>query len=140
MKARLPVLLLVEDNPADANLVEEALALAHFDCGLHIVRDGVQAIEFLDRLDADPSQARPDLVLLDLNLPRIGGDEVLKRVRLSPRCGSVKVLILSSSNAPLDRERTMKLGATDYFRKPSTLDQFMELGPKVRALMEEPAQ
>lgn len=122
--------LLVEDNPADANLVEEAFAEAHLDCGLSIVHDGAKAIEFIEGLDADPSRLCPDLVLLDLNLPKVGGEEVLKHLRLSPRCKAAKVLIISSSDAPADRERSMRLGATGYFRKPSSLDQFMELGPK----------
>jgi CheY-like chemotaxis protein len=69
----------------------------------------------------------------------IGGEEVLKRVRMSPKCGNVKVLIISSSDAPADRERMMKLGATGYFRKPSGLAQFMLLGTKIRAMIDEAA-
>lgn len=137
MKNKKPNVLLVEDNPADINLVEEALEEARLDCRLHIMRDGLRAIEFLDRLDAEPDQPRPDVVLLDLNLPKVGGEEVLKRVRLSPRCEGVKVLIISSSNVPADRERLMNLGANDYFRKPSDLAQFMLLGAKVRTMIED---
>ena len=133
-----PHLLLVEDNPADADLVEEALAEAHLEYGISVVRDGAQAIQFIDRVDADPSHCSPDLVLLDLNLPKVSGEEVLSRVRLSPRCGTAKVLIISSSDAPADRERTMQLGASGYFRKPSRLDQFLELGPKIRSMLEGP--
>jgi chemotaxis family two-component system response regulator Rcp1 len=129
-------ILLVEDNPADANLVEEALAEAQLDCRLSIVREGAQAIAFIDDLDADTARPRPDIVLLDLNLPKVSGAAVLKRVRLSPTCGAVKVLIVSSSDVPADREQAMALGASDYFRKPSDLDQFMELGPKIRAMLE----
>jgi CheY-like chemotaxis protein len=81
------------------------------------------------------SQACPDLVLLDLNLPKVGGDVVLERVRSSRACKSVKVLIVSSSDAPSDRERAMQLGASEYFRKPSSLEQYMEFGPKVRMLL-----
>jgi two-component system, chemotaxis family, response regulator Rcp1 len=139
MKSEKPNVLLVEDNPADVNLVEEALEEAQLDCRLHIIRDGVQAIEFLDRVDAEPDHPPPDIVLLDLNLPKIGGEEVLKRVRMSPKCEGVKVMIISSSDAPGDKERMMKLGATDYFRKPSGLAQFMLLGNKVRALIEDAA-
>ena len=129
-------ILLVEDNPADANLVEEALAEAQLEYRLSIVREGAQAIAFIDRLDADTTRPCPDIFLLDLNLPKVSGEEVLKRVRLSPACGAAKVLIVSSSDAPADRERAMALGASDYFRKPSDLDQFMELGPKVRAMLQ----
>lgn len=137
MKTEKPTVLLVEDNPADVNLVEEAIEEAQLDCSLHIMRDGVRAIEFLERLDAEPDYPPPDLVLLDLNLPKISGEEVLKRVRMSPKCEGVKILIISSSDALGDRERMMKLGATDYFRKPSDLVQFMLLGAKVRAMIED---
>jgi CheY-like chemotaxis protein len=126
----------VEDNPADINLVEEALEEVRLDCRLHIMRDGVRAIEFLERLDAEPDRPLIDVVLLDLNLPKISGEEVLKRVRMSPKCEGVKVLIISSSDIPADRERMMKLGASDYFRKPSDLAQFMLFGAKVRAIIE----
>jgi CheY-like chemotaxis protein len=130
-----PFVLLVEDNPADSDLVEEAFAEAHIDCTLSILRDGAQAIEFFERLDSGSSQACPDLVLLDLNLPKVGGDAVLERVRSSRACKSVKVLIVSSSDAPNDRERAMQLGASEYFRKPSSLEQYMEFGPKVKTLL-----
>jgi CheY-like chemotaxis protein len=139
MKNEKPNVLLVEDNPADINLVEEALEEAQLDCCLHIMRDGMRAVEFLEQLDAEPDRPAPQVVLLDLNLPMIGGEEVLRRVRMSPKCEGVKVLIISSSDAPADRERVMKLGATDYFRKPSSLSQFMLLGTKVRAMIEDAA-
>ena len=128
-------ILLVEDNRADANLVEEALDEVHLDYGLSIMRDGAQAIAFIDKMDADPSVQRPDLVLLDLNLPKVSGEEVLKRVRRSPICQGTKVLIISSSDAPSDRQRAQELGATGYFRKPSSLEQFMELGPKIVSML-----
>ncbi len=139
MNPKRPDVLLIEDNAADVNLVEEALAEAQVDCGLHIVPDGFLAIEFMDQLDADPSRTAPDIVLLDLNLPKVGGETVLKRVRLSPKCGSSKILILSSSDAPRDREHALKLGANEYFRKPSELEAFMMLGPKIRAMLETKA-
>jgi CheY-like chemotaxis protein len=128
-------LLLIEDNPADSNLVEEALTEAQLDYNLDLFDDGSSALEFIAALDADPSGAGPELILLDLNLPKVSGEEVLKRIRSSPKCRSAKVIIISSSDAPADRERAMNLGATDYFRKPSSLDQFMELGERVRSLL-----
>ena len=143
MNSEKPSVLLVEDNPADINLVEEALDEAHFDCLLHIMRDGLRAIcvpgSALGTCRA-PDHPPPDIVLLDLNLPKIGGEEVLKRVRMSPKCVGVKVLIISSSDIPADRERLMRLGASDYFRKPANLAQFMLLGIKVRSLIENAAQ
>ena len=130
------MVLLVEDNPADANLVEEAFTEEQIDSTLQVVWDGAKAIEFLETLDADQSVQPPDLVMLDLNLPKVSGEDVLKRIRLSPRCAGTKVLIISSSDLAADRDRVMGLGATAYFRKPSTLDEFMQLGPTVRRLLQ----
>jgi len=135
MKIERPHLLLVEDNPADAHLVSEALSEVHLDCELSLARDGAQAIEFIERLDSDPSLAPPDLVLLDLNLPKVNGEEVLKHVKASAACRTSKVLIMSSSDAPADKQRAIDLGATDYFRKPSSLDQFMELGFRIQEIL-----
>ena len=131
-------ILLVEDNLADALLVEEAFREAQFDCVLAVVRDGEQALQAIELLGKDPNTPCPDLILLDLNLPRVGGNEVLARLRSIPRCAGVKVLIVSSSDAPADREKAMSLGASDYFRKPSSLDGFMKLGARVRALFDAP--
>ena len=132
--ARRASVLLVEDNPADASLVEEALSEAHVNCGLQVLGDGKKAFEYITLIEQNETPC-PDLVMLDLNLPRISGEEVLKRLRRSAKCGLVKVLIITSSNTPADRERMMDLGATDYFRKPSSLEQFLELGPKVRQML-----
>jgi chemotaxis family two-component system response regulator Rcp1 len=139
MKTDRPRILLVEDNPADANLVEEALAEARVECVLSILRDGAQAIQFIDRLDAGAADPEPDIVLLDLNLPKVEGAEVLKRLRSSPKCAAAKVLIVSSSDAPADRDRAMELGANGYFRKPESWEQFMELGPQILTLLEMPS-
>jgi|SRR6185369_11892711 DNA-binding response OmpR family regulator len=131
-------LLLIEDNPADVELVEEALAEAALDYGLSVVRDGRQAIDFIEYLEAEAGYGCPDLVLLDLNLPKVSGEEVLNRMRASRKCRAAKVLVISSSDTPSDKERMMKLGANEYFHKPSSLKQFMELGPRVRALLAVP--
>src|ERR1700724_902414 len=115
--------LLVEDNPADVELVEEALAEAALDCGLSVVRDGRQAIDFIEHIEAEPARRFPDLVLLDLNLPKVSGEEVLNRMRLSQKCRAAKVLLVSSADTPSDRDRLLKLGANEYFHKPSNLKQ-----------------
>jgi CheY-like chemotaxis protein len=137
MNMETPHILLIEDNPADADLVEEAFSEAHFACELSIMRDGAEAIDFIENLDAGSPQPCPDLVLLDLNLPKVGGRAVLERVRSSPKLRKTIVLIISSSDAPSDRKQVMDLGADEYFRKPSSLTQFMELGPKVQMMLRE---
>jgi CheY-like chemotaxis protein len=129
------LVLLVEDNAADANLVEEALAEAQLDYALYVLSDGSKAIDFIDRMDADAGHPCPYVVLLDLNLPRVSGEDVLRRLQRSPCRHGIKVLVISSSGAPADRERALALGANGYFRKPSNLDQFLELGPIVCELL-----
>jgi len=136
MTSKKVQLLLIEDNPADSHLVEEALTEARLDYSLQLFGDGAAAREYINQLDNDPSGAGPDLILLDLNLPKVNGEEVLRRIRLSRKCKNAKVMIMSSSDAPTDREGAMKLGASEYFRKPSSLDQFMELGQRIRSMLE----
>ena len=134
---KIPHILLVEDNPADADLMEEAFTEANFECNLSVVHDGAQAIEFINRLDQGLAQPGPDLVVLDLNLPKVSGHMVLEKVRSSRTCKEAMVLVVSSSDAPTDRKQVMDLGADGYFRKPSSLEQFMEIGPKIQTMLRE---
>ena len=132
-------LLLVEDNPADVNLVREALAEHHVDCDLLVISDGETAIRFVDRLDEEETRC-VDLVVLDLNLPRRTGREVLERVRASSACGNVPVMILSSSGAARDVKETIQLGARRYVRKPVALEDFMKIGGVIKELLSEATQ
>lgn len=129
--ARIAQIVLAEDNPGDVRLIREALNLQSFEYDLHVQRDGEQMLDFLDRLERGEVPC-PDLVLLDLNLPRTEGTEILARLHQSPHFASVPVIIVSSSDSPRDRETHLLLGAADYFLKPSDYDAFMELGSMVR--------
>ncbi len=129
-------ILIVEDNNADVFLIREAIQLAGVDADLHVVRDGRAATNFLDAADAAEAAPSPDLVLLDLNLPKKNGDEVLRHLRNSPRCRRAQVLVVTSSDAPRERETLSALGANGYFRKPSEYAQFLALGTMVRALLQ----
>ncbi len=117
-------LLLVEDNPADAELVAEILRES--DGGaqveLHTVTDGVQALEFIRRQGAFTEVPRPDLVLLDLNLPRLGGREVLEAIKGDAETAMIPVIVLSSSQAPNDVLEVYGLHASAYLRKPMDLE------------------
>jgi CheY-like chemotaxis protein len=86
-------------------------------------------------MDQDASLERPHLFLLDLNLPKKTGGQILERVRQSPRCGQIPVVILTSSDSQRDKAQAANLNATGYFRKPSRLDDFMKLGPYIRDLL-----
>jgi chemotaxis family two-component system response regulator Rcp1 len=123
----------VEDNAADVDLVREALEEHSVEGELVIVTDGEEAIAFIESVEAGRN-SRPDLVLLDLNLPRKNGYEVLKVLQSSMQCGRAPVVILSSSDATQDREKATQLGAM-YLRKPSRLADFLKLGATFKELL-----
>ena len=119
--------LLVEDNPADAGLVRKALEEHGVKGQIIVLADGEMATQFIQCLDAQ-QVACPDLVILDLNIPKKPGREVLEYLRRSMRCRHVPIVILSSSDAQQDRADAARLGADRYIRKPSHLEEFLSLG------------
>ena len=125
-------IILAEDNPADVGLVREALREHKVHCDLYVIGDGEQVLSFIDRLDLDSELPCPDLLLLDLYLPRRDGNEVLKHLRASERCAKTPVVILTSSDSPRDYENAERNAAIHYFRKPSSLVQFLQLGTIVK--------
>ncbi|HLJ45422.1 MAG TPA: response regulator [Bryobacteraceae bacterium] len=129
-------LLLVEDSPADVYLVEEAMRFEGLPFRIEVVEDGESAIRRIDSIDEQREGRVPTVMLLDMNVPRRTGLEVLARLRQSQRCRNIPVVMISSSDLQTERQRALELGAADYFRKPSTLDEFMELGKVVRRLHE----
>ena len=130
-------ILLVEDNAGDVALVRQALKLHSVDCELVVQTDGEKAVHFIDEVDSGGASC-PGLIILDLNLPKRPGRDVLKRIRESPRCGGAHVIILSSSDATQDRVEATALGADRYIRKPSKLDDFMQIGAVVQSLLTTP--
>ena len=128
-------IVLAEDNPADVGLVRAALRQHEVDCELHVIGDGEEALSFIDSLDLDSRIPCPDLLLLDLYLPKRDGNEILRYLRASERCAQTPVVILTSSDAPSDHANADKNAAIYYFRKPSSLVQFMKLGIIVKAVV-----
>jgi CheY-like chemotaxis protein len=124
--------LVAEDNEGDVFLVREALRFHNLEFQLHVAPDGLAAMRYIDDLGHTPEAPCPDVFLLDLNLPKVDGHDVLNTLRAHPRCSRVPVIIVTSSDAPKDRERAELLGATHYFRKPSDLTEFMALGAIIR--------
>jgi CheY-like chemotaxis protein len=132
---KAPIILLVEDSSADAYLVRESLTKHLKEFELQVVSDGERAFKLIEAADLDASMPCPSLMLLDLNLPKRSGQEILLRFRQSPRCGHVPVVILTSSDSPADRAETARLGATAYFRKPPDLEEFMKIGGVVERVL-----
>jgi CheY-like chemotaxis protein len=120
-------ILLVEDNPGDVRLTIEALREGKVHNNLHVARDGVEAIEFLRQLGAHAEAVRPDLILLDLNLPKKGGREVLAEIKGDPELQSIPVVVLTTSRAEQDVLETYRLQANCYITKPVDLEQFISV-------------
>lgn len=120
-------ILLVEDNPADVRLTQEALKEGKVRNHLHVARDGIEAMEFLRRVGKYANAVRPDLILLDLNLPRKDGREVLADIKLDPELKAIPVVVLTTSSAEQDIFKSYKLHANCYITKPVDLDQFVHV-------------
>ena len=120
-------ILLAEDNPGDADLAREALASGKVRNTLHVVGDGVFAMEFLRRQGKFASAPRPDLILLDLNMPRKDGREVLAEVKADPDLKRIPVVILTTSRAEEDILKTYNLHANCFITKPIDLHQFIKV-------------
>lgn len=127
--------LVVEDNEGDVFLVEEALRHHDVECNLHLAENGSAALRYLEGLAHSAGEPCPDVAIIDLNLPEVGGYDILKTLRSQTRCSSVPVIIMTSSDAPKDRLLAEALGVSRYFRKPSDLAGFLELGAAVRAVI-----
>jgi len=132
--------LLVEDNEADVRLTREALREAGENVRLSAVVDGEQALAFLRRQDGFADAPRPDLVLLDLNLPRKNGLEVLDELRADASLAPIPVIMLTSSAAHSDVEAAYARGANAFVVKPLELDAFMDLIGAIRGFWLEVAQ
>lgn len=120
-------ILLVEDNPADIRLTAELLKRAKILNQLSVVEDGEEAVAFLYKEGEYAEAARPDLILLDLNLPRMSGTEVLAHIKRDPHLRRTPVVILTASKAEQDIVKSYDLNANAYVIKPINLDQFIEV-------------
>ncbi|OAI09492.1 response regulator [Methylomonas methanica] len=118
--------LLVEDEPADAHLIKMSFKENRVRCNLHHVWDGVEALAFLRQQGADYADApRPDLILLDLNMPRMNGREFLAKIKSEPDLASIPAIVLTTSDIERDVVATYQLGANGYITKPVDVEQFI---------------
>lgn len=120
-------ILLVEDNPADVRLLREAMKACRLRCEMAVVEDGEAALDYLYRRGAHTAALRPDLVLLDLNLPKRNGIEVLAVAKSDPELRSLPFVVLTTSDSDEDVIRSYSLHANCYVRKPPTLEDFVRI-------------
>ncbi|MEW6300071.1 MAG: response regulator [Thermodesulfobacteriota bacterium] len=138
-KSQTARLVLVEDNPADVYLIKKALQENHIRCEVTHFEDGEDALAAL--LSEGEGALLADAILIDLNTPRSEGLEVLKTLRQAPRLADVPIGILTSSEAPADRQRAALLGAARYIHKPTELADFLrQVGLGVKELLHERAE
>jgi CheY-like chemotaxis protein len=119
--------LLVEDNAGDVRLTQEAFRDANRAIHLHVASDGVEAMDFLNQRGPHAGAPRPDLILLDLNLPKMDGRDVLRRVKADERLKTIPTIILTTSEAEADIVKSYQLQANCYLSKPVQLDAFESL-------------
>jgi len=120
-------ILLVEDNPGDVRLTIEGLNEGKVRNNLHVARDGVEALQFLRHQGRFADAVRPDLILLDLNLPRMDGREVLAEVKSDPLLKTIPIVVLTTSRAERDILNSYELQANCYITKPVDLEQFLNV-------------
>lgn len=126
-------ILLVEDNPGDVHLTKEAFAADQLNCNFYAVSDGEQAMSFLNKKDQYAEAPTPDMIFLDLNLPKKDGREVLVEIKNDGDLKIIPVIILTTSQADEDLNFAYENYANCYIRKPVDMDQFMEVAKKIGA-------
>jgi len=129
----MPKILLAEDNPADIYLIREALKEHGITCPIQVASDGRDVLDIIARMRLPGEQV--DLIILDLNLPRHDGLEILQRLRETVGFGGAPVVVLTSSDSPRDKNRAKELGAARFLLKPPNLEQFLGLGAVFKDLL-----
>jgi len=130
-------ILVAEDNPADVYLIREAMRTHGVDCHVRIATDGQQVLQLLATAKPPAEREPLDLIILDLNLPRHDGIEILQILKEKTRLPVVPVVVLTSSDSPRERQVAAQLGVVRFLQKPSSLDQFLSLGAVFRELLEQ---
>jgi CheY-like chemotaxis protein len=128
-------ILLAEDNPGDVLLLQQALQMRDVPCIVEVAEDGHRAIAMVrDRAWAG-GESLPDLIVLDVNLPKRAGSEVLEQIRAVPAFSRVPVIIFTSSASPADQQRAVELGANLYLQKPSDLDDLLAVAEVIAEIL-----
>jgi len=133
----MPEILVAEDNPADVYLIREALREHGVEHPIRVVPDGEEVLRMISPLDPAGEDLYLVLIILDFNLPKHDGIEILERLRDNPKLAHVPVAVVTSSDSPRDRLIATQLGAACYLRKPSNLEQFLSLGAIFKSMLEQ---
>lgn len=133
-------ILLVEDNATDVFVIRKVLLEAGVDLNVHVARDGQEALDYLLGKQRDEPASRPKLVLLDLNIPKVSGLEILRELRQSAQHQSVPVIVVTSSGAESDRAAAGALRIEGYFKKPTSMTKYRELSSLVKSVLQSAGQ
>lgn len=138
-RTNLARIVVIEDNPADVLLLREACRFEGLDCEITTLADGEAARAFLRREGQYKDAFTPDLILLDMNVPKGDSVEILEEIRSTTGMTDLPVAIMSSADAPLAKDRDAIAKATCYLTKPPSLDEFLSIGKQIRSLLESGA-
>ena len=135
-----PRILLVEDNLGDVELLQRALAIAGVECELSVISDGEEALARVQHRGEYASSALPDLVILDLNLPKVSGHQILAAARATDEFEAVPIVVLTSSSSLRERAQLNELRITRHIAKPADLDEYMQIGFELKQILETSPQ
>ncbi len=128
---------MIDDNPADCRLVKEMFAESEAQVDFHSVGDGPKAFDFLSKSRGYANAPTPNLVVVDLNLPILGGKKILNLIKTDPRWKSIPVVVLSSSSLQEDIDECLELGAERYFTKPATVEDYLRVISEIDQLLKQ---
>lgn len=132
-------ILVIEDNPGDVRLLEEAFRELQADVRMQVARDGAEGLDYLFRQKKLGSGHHPQIILLDLNLPKVSGHDVLAKIKTNPETCRIPVIVLTSSRAEADIRRAYESHANAYLRKPATLDGLISAAQQIKTFWMETA-
>lgn len=131
--------LLIEDNPGDVRLIAEAFRELEADINLQVAKDGAEGLDVIFQTPRPKNGRHPDIILLDLNLPKVSGHDVLARIKSNPQTCRIPVIVLTSSRAEADVRRAYDSHANAYLKKPSTLDGLISAAKQIKSFWMETA-
>jgi putative two-component system response regulator len=133
-------ILLVEDNPVDAAIIRRVLDTHNFMYYLRVIADGERALRFFDQLAQEEHGVPPDILLLDLTLPQMSGQELLQRIKAIPACRQMRIVVVTAYNYLTTQQEVERLGADGFFTKPTTFPAFMQLGDLIKTAVLDTTQ